>query len=247
MRKRIITWTVAIFLCVVVGFGIVGCQAGKDESVSQSELDTAGFDLLDSNYAVYQADQGDMSAEEFEEKLNTTVSVLQKRLEKRGYNDATVVIQGSDSIRVDIPDKQKDVTALFEAICKPAKLEIKDINGNVQITGDMVVSAAAMYSMDSNEPIVELTLNAEGGKIFGDISAEAYTKKGSTLDIVIDGQTISSPEVRDGPIYGGIAIISGGGPGFTIEEAQQLVMNIQSGMLPLHLDIIEKHAINVSQ
>ncbi len=248
MRRRSIIWLVVIVLIfsIAVYFGMTGFQIGVYKMEPLYKQVSLGLDLTGGGYAVYQADQADMTADDFAGKLDTTLGVLRKRLDEKGYTEATVVIQGSDRIRVEIPSKEEDATAVFKAIFTPAKLEIKDINGNTKITGDMVESAKAMVLSDTNEPIVELKLNAEGGEIFGEISAEAYAKKGSTLDIVIDGQTISSPVVEEGPIYGGTAIISGGSSGFSQEQAKQLAVNIQSGALPLTLQEIENRTISAS-
>ncbi len=248
MRRRSIIWLVVIVLIfsVAVYFGMTGFQIGIYKMEPLYKQVSLGLDLTGGGYAVYQADQAGMTADDFAGKMDTTLGVLRKRLDEKGYTEATVVIQGSDRIRVEIPSKEEDASAVFKSIFTPAKLEIKDINGVTKITGDMVESAKAMVLSDTNEPIVELKLNAEGGKIFGDMSAEAYAKSGSTLDIVIDGQTISSPAVKDGPIYGGTAIISGGGKGFTQEQAKQLAVNIQSGALPLTLQEIENRTISAS-
>lgn len=248
MRRRSIIWllVIVVIFSVAVYFGMTGFQIGVYKMDPLYKQVSLGLDLTGGGYAVYQADQTGMTADDFSGKLDTTLGVLRKRLDEKGYTEATVVIQGSDRIRVEIPSKEEDASAVFKAIFTPAKLEIKDINGNTKITGDMVESAKAMVRSDTNEPIVELKLNADGGKIFGEISAEAYAKKGSTLDIVIDGKTISSPVVEEGPIYGGTAIISGGRDGFTQEQAKQLAVNIQSGALPLELKEIENRTISAS-
>lgn len=246
MRRRSIIWLVVIVLIfsVAVYFGMTGFQIGVYKMEPLYKQISLGLDLTGGGYAVYQAQHDGMTDDEFQGKLDTTMGVLRQRLDEKGYTEATVVIQGSDRIRVEIPSKEEDANAVFKDIFTPAKLEIKDVNGNVKITGDMVESARAMYLTDSQEPIVELKLNAEGGQLFGDMSAESYTTK-KPLDIVIDGNTISSP-VAEEPIYGGTAIISGGSSGFSQEQAQQLAINIQSGALPLTLNEIENRTISAS-
>ena len=247
MRKRSIIWLVVIVLIfsVAVYFGMTGFQIGIYKMDPLYEQVSLGLDLTGGGYAVYQAVQGDLTADEFQSKMDTTLGVLRKRLDEKGYTEATVVLQGSDRIRVEIPSKEEDASAVFAAIFTPAVLEIKDIDGNIAITGDMVESATAMYLSDTNEPIVQLKFNAEGAEIFGEITAEAYGT-GDPLDIVIDGVTISSPVVEKGPIYGGTAVISGGNAYFDIEEAQNLAVQIQSGALPLELQEIENRTISAS-
>ncbi len=246
MRKRSIIWLVVIVLIfsVAVYFGMTGFQIGIYKMDPLYEQVSLGLDLTGGGYAVYQAVQGDLTADEFQSKMDTTLGVLRKRLDEKGYTEATVVLQGSDRIRVEIPSKEEDASAVFAAIFTPAVLEIKDIDGNTAITGDMVESATARYLSD-NEPVVQLIFNAEGAEIFGEITAEAYGT-GDPLDIVIDGVTISSPVVEKGPIYGGTAVISGGSAYFDAEEAQNLAVQIQSGALPLELQEIENRTISAS-
>jgi hypothetical protein len=43
-----------------------------------------GLDLTGGGYAVYQAEQGDLSAEDFQGELDTTLGVLRKRLDEKG-------------------------------------------------------------------------------------------------------------------------------------------------------------------
>ncbi len=247
MRKRSIIWLVVIVLIfsVAVYFGMTGFQVGIYKMDPLYQQVSLGLDLTGGGYAVYQADRDDLAEDEFQSKLDTTIGVLRDRLDDKGYTEATVVIQGSDRVRVEIPSKDEDANAVFAAIFTPAVLEIKDISGNTKITGGMVESATAMYLSEGNEPVVQLKFNAEGAEIFGEITAEAYGT-GDPLDIVIDGMTISSPVVEEGPIYGGTAIISGGSSYFDAEEAQNLAVQIQSGALPLELKEIENRTISAS-
>jgi preprotein translocase subunit SecD len=99
---------------------------------------------------------------------------------------------------------------------------------------------------DTREIVVQLEFNDEGGKLFGDMTAEAYAN-GTNIDIFVDDVMISSAGVRDGAIYGGRAIISGGSSGgFTAEEAENLAVGISSGALPLNLKELELRTISAS-
>jgi len=110
----------------------------------------------------------------------------------------------------------------------------------------MVRSAQAVMLSDTNEIVVQLEFDNEGGKLFGDMTAEAYANK-TNIDIYVDDVMISSASVKDGAIYGGRAIISGGGSGgFTQEEAENLAVGISSGALPLNLKELELRTISAS-
>lgn len=248
MRKRSIIWLVIIVVIfgAAVYFGMTGFQIGVYRVRPLYEQVNLGLDLTGGGYVVYQADREELSDDEFAGKLKTTIAVLRDRLDSKGYTEATVVQQGGDRIRIEIPNKEEDQQAVFEAIGKPSKLEFKDSDGKVWVTGDMVRSAQAVMLSDTREIVVQLEFNDEGGKLFGDMTAEAYAN-GTNIDIFVDDVMISSAGVRDGAIYGGRAIISGGSSGgFTAEEAENLAVGISSGALPLNLKELELRTISAS-
>ena len=225
---------------------MTGFQIGVYRVRPLYEQVNLGLDLTGGGYVVYQADREELSDDEFAGKLKTTIAVLRDRLDSKGYTEATVVQQGGDRIRIEIPNKEEDQQAVFEAIGKPSKLEFKDSDGKVWVTGDMVRSAQAVMLSDTREIVVQLEFNDEGGKLFGDMTAEAYAN-GTNIDIFVDDVMISSAGVRDGAIYGGRAIISGGSSGgFTAEEAENLAVGISSGALPLNLKELELRTISAS-
>jgi preprotein translocase subunit SecD len=78
----------------------------------------------------------------------------------------------------------------------------------------------------SNEPIVSITFNEEGAKLFEKITTE---NTGELLAIFLDGEMVSSPRINE-PISGGKAVISGN---FTPDEAKLLVRNLNFGALPV--------------
>ncbi len=247
MRKRSIIWLLIIIVVfgAAVYFGMTGFQIGVYRVDPLYQQVNLGLDLTGGGYVVYQAEQGDLTADEFAAKFQTTMGVLRNRLDAKGYTEANVVAQGTDRIRIEIPNKEEDQNAVFAAIGKPSKLEFKDSAGKVWITGDMVKSAQAVVDSTTGEIVVSLEFNAEGGQQFGDMTAEAYSAR-TTIDIFVDNQKISSANVEKGPIYGGKAQISGGGTGFTQDEAENLAVGIASGALPLNLEEIELRTISAS-
>ena len=247
MRKGNVMTLILLFLFGVFAiFGMTGAKVGYYRMDPWYEQVGLGLDLTGGGYAVYQAEQEEMTAEDFEARFATTMSVLRDRLDDKGYTEATVVAQGSDRIRIEIPSKDENANDVFAMLGQPAVLEFKDVDGNARITGDMVESAVAMLLTDTGEPVVQLKFNSQGAATFGQMTAEvAGTSK--PIHIVIDGITISSPIVENEPIYGGTAIISGGGTNrFTSEQAENLAVQIASGALPLKLNEIELRSISAS-
>lgn len=91
----------------------------------------------------------------------------------------------------------------------------------------------------SNEPIVSVSFNDEGGQLFEDITANHV---GEQLAIFLDGASVSEPVIRE-PIYGGQATISGN---FTADEARELVRNLNFGALPVPIALASTQTIGAS-
>lgn len=251
MKKRSIITLVIIILvvCALVYLGMTGFSIGLSKVDPLPEQVNLGLDLTGGVYAVYQADQGDMEANIFAGKISATMDSLRNRLDKKGFTEATVVPQGSNRIRVEVPindtSEIKDPSKILEFIGKPAFLEFLDVNGERALTGDMVTKSEAV-SIEENgirQYKVSIAFNSEGAKIFERITREAY-ETGKTLPIHLDGIEISAPTVSHGAIVGGEAVIES--PTMTMEQAGNLAIQIESGALPLDLEEIEVRSISAS-
>jgi preprotein translocase subunit SecD len=91
----------------------------------------------------------------------------------------------------------------------------------------------------SNEPIVSITFNDEGAKLFEKITKENV---GEQLAIFLDGTLMSAPRINEA-IGGGKAIISGN---FTPEVARELVRNLNFGALPVAIALVSTQTIGSS-
>lgn len=89
------------------------------------------------------------------------------------------------------------------------------------------------------EPMVVLNFNKEGSDLFEKITGENV---GKLVAIYLDGAPISTPVVREA-ITGGEAVISGG---FAPEEAKQLVGRLNSGALPVPIELISTQTVGPS-
>ncbi len=101
---------------------------------------------------------------------------------------------------------------------------------------DFYSGGMAGQSGVGGEPIVVLKFNKEGSILFEKITTENV---GNLVAIYLDGYPISVPVVRE-PITGGEAIISGS---LTPDEAKQLVGRLNSGALPVPIELISTQTI----
>ena len=250
MKKRYAAaLAVLAALGLIVGFLMAGFSVDIYDFKPLPQQISLGLDLTGGAYAVLQADSTGMDADEFGAKLNTTLGVLRKRLDEKGFLEATVVKEGSDRIRIEVPINEtsqiKDPDAILSFITQGGFLEFKNAAGETKLTGANVTQAYVSMN-ERNQYVTALKFDKEGAELFGKLTEDAYNN-GTNIVMTLDGKTISSASVKNGAIYGGSAIIEGGGTnGFTRDEAENLAIQIQSGALPLTLHEIENRSMSAS-
>ncbi|MDA3078898.1 MULTISPECIES: protein translocase subunit SecD [unclassified Campylobacter] len=113
------------------------------------------------------------------------------------------------------------------------------INEIPVLDGSMLIDAKVAFDPNTNQPIINFTLNSEGAKIFGDFTGENVGKR---LAIVLDGQVYSAPRINE-RIGGGSGQISGG---FSINEAHDVAIALRSGALLAPVKMSETRSIGPS-
>jgi len=104
------------------------------------------------------------------------------------------------------------------------------------IRGDNLVGAQQTFDPQTNEPVVSITFDQQGGARFANLTRENVNKP---FAIILDGKVLSAPNINE-PILGGSASISGG---FTTETANNLAISLRSGALPVDLAVIEERTV----
>ena len=239
LRARALVSLVAIIVVVAVCAYLGLCGFGKGTMINYlkpwGDAISLGLDLRGGVYTVYQAENnGDP---DFDTKMESTVSILTSRLTRQGFTEATVTRQGSDRIRVEIPNVS-DPNQILTIIGTPAQLYFVDESGNNLMEGAMVKNAQAAQDQDG-KPCIAFELTDEGAKIFAEATA---ANLGKTISITLDGETISRATVNT-VIAGGKGEITGN---FTADEAKNLETMILSGALPLNLTQLEVSAISAT-
>lgn len=107
------------------------------------------------------------------------------------------------------------------------------------LDGSMLIDAKVAFDQRNNMPIINFTLNSQGGRIFADFTAQNV---GNRLAIVLDGKVYSAPVINE-RIGGGSGQISGN---FTVESANDLAIALRSGALLAPVHILEKRSIGPS-
>ena len=167
-----------------------------------------GLDLQGGVYAVYEATESNPG----DSRMNGTVNQLTNLLTDKGYTEATVVRQGTNRIRVEVPDVDEP-QEIFDIIGEPAELEFvlssdRQEDGDLIMTGSSVVNAYP--TIQNGDYCVGLSLNDEGGKKFGEATSnninsyiKIYVARGGGSRDLISTARITQA------ITNGNAIISG--------------------------------------
>lgn len=106
------------------------------------------------------------------------------------------------------------------------------------LNGEQIIDAQVAFDQ-SNQPIINFTLNSSGARIFGEFTANNIGKR---LAVVLDGKVYSAPNIRE-RIGGGSGQISGG---FTLVEAGNVAIALRSGALPASVKLLEKRSVGPS-
>lgn len=106
------------------------------------------------------------------------------------------------------------------------------------LTGKHIKNAMVIRDPVSNQPQIHFTLDAEGARLFADITTESV---GRFLAIVLDGELYSAPRIQE-PITGGSGSISGS---FELKEAFELA-NVLQNPLEAPVKIEEEFSVEPS-
>ena len=171
-----------------------------------------GLDLAGGVSITYQAKDGIVPAEE---EMQGALSVIQRRLDSKGYTEANAFIDGTNRIRVEIPGVE-DASKAVEEIGRTAMLQFVGLSGmgtyqsgadilaavengeaEIVLTGVNVANATfqkgRINAASGIEPYVKLEFDAEGAKMFADATARYIGKQ---IAIMLDDTVVSAPVVQ---------------------------------------------------
>ena len=186
------------------------------------------------------------------------LEIVRRRIDEIGTNEPNILKRGNDRILVELPGLD-DPMRIKSLLGKTANLTFRFVSNNndsfgveklkyendideamvskrIILSGDNLLDAQPRMNSETNETVVNFSLDRVGAKRFGKATA---TGIGKQLAIVLDGKIISAPVIRD-TIASGSGQISGG---FTFQSATDLALLLRSGALPAPLNIIEERTV----
>lgn len=200
-----------------------------------------------------------------------SIETVNRRVNNMGTSESTIVRQGVDRILIQFPGL-KDTKQLKAILGDTAKLTFHEVNPSVSVEdakltgvpsgykifpgdkseggdfllreipvvpGDDLADAQPGFDSRTNEPIISFRFNQAGARKFGSFTKDNV---GRPFAIVLDGKVLSAPVIRE-PILGGSGQISGS---FTIDQTNNLAVQLRSGALPAKLTIVEERTVGPS-
>lgn len=226
-----------------------------------------GLDLSGGTHLVYRADVSQVDSGEVKDAMSSLRDVIERRINIFGVSEPVVTVEnggfanaGEERLGIDLPgvtDTEKAIDMIGQTPLLEFKTEVLDglqnakvVDGQIQLdlndqftatelTGRYLDRAILEFNPQTGEPTVALQFDDQGSKLFEQITRDNV---GKTVAIFLDGQPISTPVVREA-ISGGRAVISGS---FDAKEAKLLVGRLNSGALPVPIELISTQTIGPS-
>ncbi len=228
-----------------------------------------GLDLKGGMHLILRVETEKLSEDAKADAVSRAIEILRNRIDGLGVGEPVIQRQGKDQIIVQLPgvtdrdsalrmigqvaqltfhlvedDPEKLAAALAGKVpdgyllkTTKKKKEPLLIRAEPALKGEAIQDARADFNSSGfGEPRISLTFNGPGAKAFAKLTRE---HTGERLAIVLDGQVLSAPNIRE-PILSGRGEITGQ---FTYDEAALLALALRSGSLPAPMRIEEERTI----
>lgn len=205
--------------------------------------------------------------------MDNAEKIIRDRVDALGVAEPGILRQGTRYILVQLPGV-KDQKKAIDIIGKTALLEFREVLDTAAVSEDKLgpvtkdpqpdkevvlldrdgqskyklgptlmtgkgIQNAQVEFDEFGASKVGITFNAEGSKQFDQIGEKLYQKR---VAIILDDRVQSSPNVNARK-FGGRAEISGK---FTTEDAKTLALVLQTGALPVKLDMVEVRTVGAT-
>lgn len=244
MKRPVFLFAVIVAVSIILGFFVY--PAGLGSGVLPWRL---GLDLVGGAHLIYEVDMSGVAAEDRDSVLQGIRDVMERRVNIYGVSEPHVVtskIGGSYRVIVELAGI-RDPQEAINQIGRLANLEFREVEIEndqpkllpAKLTGKYLQRAQAVLNQTTFQPEILVTFNSDGAALFEEITSRNVGKQ---VAIVLDGEVISSPVVRE-KIAGGQAVISGIGD---IKEAQTLAGLFNAGALPAPITLISQQTVGAS-
>ena len=211
---------------------------------------------------------GQARSQRINNAVQQSIEIVRRRIDETGVREPTIQRQGDSRIVVQLPginnpERMKDI--LGKTARLTFRLVDEGVNPNsgdippgsevlpsdrtgpdgeparryvlkkrVLVSGEHLTDAQPTFQQ--GQPVVSFSFDTVGARRFGQATQQNV---GKPFAIVLDGEVISAPVIRE-PILGGNGVISGN---FDTQEARDLALLLRAGALPAPLNILEERTV----
>lgn len=240
MKNRIIMFW-AIVAIFIASLSIIFHKDKPDDPIIKLGLDLVGGSRLE-----LQAQKTETISTITPDMMDSLTFAIKKRVNAIGVAETHVQRIGQDRLLVEIPNIT-DLNQAKKMIGDTAELEFKK---NIAPKGQKEkwvstgltgkdITVARVDTDQTGHWSVGLEFNANGTKKFADLTRAMV---GEQMAIFFNGELQSAPVIQQ-PILEGRAQITGGGDGFSAQEAKEMVDLLNAGALPVPASIIQENTV----
>ena len=159
---------------------------------------------------------------------------------------SVVRVDDTDSFTVSLIGRVADRDDAVDVFGETPNIRLAEVLGRVDedvgLTGDDMARAYAGQHQTSGLPIVNIEFNADGTRKFGELTTRV-AGTGNQVAIFLDDDELFSSGARR-PITGGAAFIES--RLFTFERVTDLSLLLESGRLPIPIDLIQERTVGAT-
>ena len=209
-----------------------------------------GLDIRGGSHVVFEADVSGVPSTDVESALTATKYTIERRVNLLGVSEASVqtaAVNNQHRLIVELPGVT-DISEAVGLIGKTAQLEFRkpaesttsaEPFEKTDLTGKDLIRAGVAFDRSTGKPTVTLQFNADGTQKFAKLTTELVGKQ---IAIYLDNKVVSAPVVNTA-ITTGEANITGS---FSLDEAKQLAIQLNSGALPLPIKQISQETVGAT-
>ena len=202
---------------------------------------------------LYWEAQGD---EPTEDQIAGVISTIRRRVDAFGVTEPVIQLLGTDRILIQLPGIS-DLEQAKNLIGRTARLEFKErecvahpcniignyIDKETGLTGDALQSSFASQNPTTGLPVVSFKFKSDPARIFAELTTR-LAKTNDAIAIFLDGDELIAPVVRQSILTGAGFIEGSQLSPFTPDEARTLAIQLESGILPVSIDLIQERDVD---
>lgn len=235
---------------------------GQGVNIGSFERETMrlGLDLQGGTRLLLRATPPEGFDGDIDDALEGTIRVLRRRVDSTGVAEAEITKQGSENIAIQLPgltpDEARNLlgrTALLR-FCEPATARLAELGAcdaagqwqqatgivdgrEIALTGRFLRPNAFVSSDALGNPAVSFEMQNEGPEIFEQVTTRLLQQP---MAIFLDEELLSAPIIQS------VIRDQGQITGLSLDRARDLVIQLNSGALPLELTVLQEQTVDAT-